>query len=284
MKLTNINKPSVDVPVFLFELRDLPGMVKHLGDRIIRAKAFLKGAGKRYSKELVAEDWLALNFGWKPLIQDLGHMLDFVGDVDKRLLYLDRLYSERGLRRKQTVWKKDISMAPKELYVGPLYANNCRVRLSFDGQCERWVSVHWTPASKPKFVTDDEKLTLARKIVWGFNTIDAASLWEAMPWSWLFDWFGSVGDFLDAHRNGVPCQATEVCVMTHVVVRVKDVTYLSNPYGAKVTPFWKPIHERKFRDVASSLTAPSFHLPFLSGKQLSILSALAITRKFGQSA
>jgi hypothetical protein len=133
-------------------------------------------------------------------------------------------------------------------------------------------------------VTDDEKLKLARKIVWGFNTIDAASLWNAMPWSWLFDWFGSVGDFLDAHRNGVPCEATEVCVMTNVEIRGNNIEYLSNPWGAKVVPYWKPIHVRKNRDVASGLTAPSFHLPFLSGKQLSILSALAITRKFGQSA
>jgi hypothetical protein len=283
MAATNINSPAVNVPVFAFELRDLPGMVRHLGNRLIRVHQFLKGGGKRYSKELVSEDWLALNFGWRPLLADLGKMLDFVADVDKRISYLNRLYSKNGLRRIQTVYRKDVDMGHVDLYCGPLYSNQCRVRVYLVNRQRQWTSVHWKPASAPKANTDAEKLKLARKLCWGFYGFDPATAWQAMPWSWLADWFSDTGDFLEAHRNAVPVEAAQVCTMHKSEVFPRKHEYLDNPHSAKFSRAPGSLNSIKVRVVHSGLITPSIHLPFLSGKQLSILSALAITRRFGSS-
>lgn len=287
MAKTNINHPNVDVVVFLVELRDLPDMIRHIGNRIMRLSKAIKNGFKdrSYNLENYAEDALALQFGWQPLLQDLGKMLDFVADTQKRVDYVKRLASDRGLRRKQTVYKLQTDVGSKEKYVSGLYYCDTKVRYNLVEEVEQWTSTHWKYVGEHSLPDNDEDtLTLARRLVWGYgHGIDIATIWNALPWSWLIDWFWNVGDFWEAHRNTIPVQCTEVCVMTHYRCYAKDFEYTSNPHGATFVLNEAALNDVKTRHVGSVTATPTLSLPFINGKQLSILSALAVTRRFGSS-
>jgi len=105
---TNPNRRTVDMPVFLFELLDLPKMLKSVGEDLIRL-ARKKGRPPKKSDKVtyLAGKNLEVQFGWVPLISDLGKMMDFQQIVAKRTEELQRLGSDKGLRRRFTVWEAE---------------------------------------------------------------------------------------------------------------------------------------------------------------------------------
>jgi len=104
--------------------------------------------------------------------------------------------------------------------------------------------------------------------------LDFATLWEAMPWSWLIDWGSNVGDYLKAHRNIVPAELQSVSLMEH------SVTQAHIPASVIGGDLWisqiDVMKETKTR--RKVIVAPTAHFPFLTGNQLGILASLAITR------
>lgn len=102
----------------------------------------------------------------------------------------------------------------------------------------------------------------------------ASSAWEAIPWTWLIDWFANVGEFIQAHNNTVPAAPDGISIMltrntTKTFTRTGGATWLSGG-GATVS------HITKERNKGSATLAAS--LPFLTGRQASILGSLAVTR------
>jgi hypothetical protein len=81
---TNPSRPSVDLPVALFELKDFPQL--------------FKSAGKPFFKKVAGAN-LSYEFGIKPLASDLAKLIMFSDILDKRVIELKRL-AERGLRRR----------------------------------------------------------------------------------------------------------------------------------------------------------------------------------------
>jgi hypothetical protein len=90
-----------------------------------------------------------------------------------------------------------------------------------------------------------------------------------------------VGDYLQAHQNSVP--------LTHDMPRICCITTTYYSWSVDAPDFrgsWKGEYENgtgyqkltsKSRALASA-SLPSAFLPLLSGRQIGILSALAITR------
>jgi hypothetical protein len=109
------------------------------------------------------------------------------------------------------------------------------------------------------------------------NIIDFSTVWEALPWSWLIDWGTTVGDYLKAKRNIIPAVLQDVRIMRHVRSEWtwSRVVYATNPEGSMSSGF--RVLETKSRS-PSTPVAPTAHFPFLSGKQVGILSSLAVTR------
>jgi hypothetical protein len=255
-------------------------MVKQLGDVVKFAgnwtrKDLFRIAGQ--APKITSEAYLAYEFGWKPLVSDLGKMLDFVASTDKRVLELNRLKSGKGLRRNITVWDDLAEGGAFIHYIGPLYSNGTRIWLHQETERRIWVSIVWRPTSPPDGSTDADTLSLARQLVWGLN-VSPASLWEAMPWSWLIDWFGSFGDYLEANRNRVPVHGHDICWMQESKSRFVFDGFYKNQYGASYTPSDGYSTIERLRQVVPAYPVPSFHLPFLSGRQWSILSSLAVLK------
>ena len=72
--ISNPSKPMVDLPVFVFEMLDLPELLKNTGDLLLKPKS--QTARDAISGMLndpkVASTFLTWEFGWAPL--DLGYL------------------------------------------------------------------------------------------------------------------------------------------------------------------------------------------------------------------
>lgn len=254
---TNPSRPDVDIPVFVAELKDLPSLVYREGGNLLRR---------------IAKYNLKYQFGIRPLVSDLLSMLDWVALVEKRKKELEAL-AEKGLRRRRLLDRGvNVSSETKVLNSDAgVYAN---VKLEHERTAEVHGFVRWFPA--PGFPnTDASLLSAARRAVFGL-TIDGATAWELIPFSWLIDWYGSIGTYLMATRNIIPCSHSIPLVMPHYKLKtstrsiVFDVPWLSCSSYVETQEY-----KNRALAVASPLTA---RLPFLTGRQLSILASLFVVR------
>lgn len=273
---TNPSRPRVDIVQFLAELRDVPKMIFQIGDLLTRmSKAQRQGRRFKPTAKDVASGFLGWTFGWDPLISDLKKLLDFEKMVDDRLKELEQLRQGR-LSRTVKVFSTSFEEEWNYGFVGQLYQAQAKGTLRSLITADKWVSVRYRPTAATILPLGADARNLARSLVFGHSP-DVSTLWELMPWSWLIDWFSTAGDYFAANRNHLGTTIEDIAVMTHLTATPKSWTWTTNPYSADFTVVkgytasWK----RRRRVAGPSITAS---IPFLSGKQWSILSALAVTR------
>lgn len=254
---TNPNRYSVDMVQNLVDIGDLPKLVRVAGDTILK-----RGAGA----------YLSWQFGWAPLISDVKKMLDFQRLTDLKVKELHKLYQAGGIHRRLKLRTLSAESSTNLNLVG-LGSKAVTVKSKQSTVMERWGSVRYLPASLPP---KDETAyrQLAFRIVYGLE-LSPASVWEALPWTWLIDWFSNIGDYLSQYNNVVPVIPSAPCIMTHtktrtVFTRIDQETSVA---GGTIDR----IYETKLRVVASPGIQAS--IPFLGDRQLSILAALFITKR-----
>lgn len=265
---SNPSRPEVQLPVSLVELRELPSLIRHAG-RQLRPN----GRPKNLPRNL-AEANLVWQFGWAPLLGDVNKLLQFSDHVDKRVGELKKLTTSTGLRRRIKLGQGVVSDTVPN-YVIQSANTVVTVRKERSTSYIQWGTIRWK--SNELLGASDAKLKkYARKALLGLGTDPSSILstaWELLPWSWLIDYFGNVGDYLQAHSNSVPATPSGICVMT-----TKNTTCTLTPNthswvtgGHAVTSYIT-----KERDIRGAALAAK--LPFLSGRQMSILGSLAVVR------
>lgn len=258
---TNPGKPSIDLPVFLGEMRDLPHLVKETGDFLLGRRGSFNG--------------LSWTFGWEPLLRDLGKMINFTDVAEKRFQELNRLH-KRGIRRNQTVFERSIIGTSTNMVLNS--DNNCVVRgdVSHTTTFKKWVSISWKPSPVPSYDS-----AAIRDQAWK-STLGLSArpkiIWDLMPWSWLVDWFANVGDFLQASDNSVAVIGSS-CVMLKKTM-VGSVKITSTTSGLSCTDgSWYKKTMNRLPNPGIGLDAS---IPVLTGRQLSILGGLATSRFYGR--
>lgn len=276
---SNPSKPMVDLPVFIWELADLPKLLKYTGDLLLKPKS----QSTRDAISGLVNDpknvdvYLAWEFGWAPLISDTLKLLNFVSNTEKRLKEIQGLYKNGGLRRRIQFQTQRASLVQPNLQVQSAGGFSVYVDRSINTFRESWATVRWIP-DVPQFPSDSELLSKAIRSAHGLN-LSIASTWEAMPWSWLIDYFTHVGSYVETNRNAIGAHPGEVCIMVHTQTdQISRLRSKSAP-NVVVTGSGRYTRDNKERYVVSPGTpAGLVRVPFLSGKQWSILSSLAISK------
>lgn len=259
----NPNQPVVDVPVALLELVfGFPQMLKDIGDKL-RGRI---GPG----------DYVAWQFGWGPLLQDLRSLLRFQQTVDKRLEEL------KSLSHRPSGQKIGFKSIEGSVSVGPLARGPVRFSGVRHTVIEQWaVYTHLVDVGRlPTFPDRDVAADLAFK-----TNIDAATLWELIPWSWLFDWFLGVGNFLALSNNRIPYLVYGLNIMAQSTTTetLTSISYNDPPTGATIEKednFASLVGRsvkciRKQRMVYHDpKPGVAIHLPFLTSGQLGILGSI----------
>lgn len=252
---TNPNKYSMNGPVSLLELRELPLLLKRQGDNII---------------ENAAGGYLSWQFGWKPLISDVKKLLDFNGLVDKKVKELNKMYQRGGVSRR--IKFGALSDYKSESFLSYSWQGKQGYHtMNTYGSMKKWGTVRWRPTSLPPSNPAGIRRQAIR-IVYGLE-LSASNIWEAIPWSWLVDWFSNVGTYYSTFNNIVPVEHSAPLIMTHSLTNRHFVPH--NSIGITGGGGTSTV-ETKSR----SLTSPTLSagIPFLTGRQLSILGSLAILR------
>lgn len=253
---TNPSRPTVDLPVFIGELKDFPQLFKVIGENIFKTTAKAN---------------LAYHFGWKPLMSDLLGMMNFANVVKDRRKELEALFNS-GLRRTRELGS---GSSTSQVLNNPIFSikDPWFVDITRTTQVRVWGHCKWKPNGLPPR-TDEEMRRLAIRAAYGL-TIDPATAWELIPFSWLVDWCSSVGNYLAAQRNIVNATPYDIVIMRHTKTLTSSVTRKA-PATLVVGSPPKVLRESKVRNPASpSLNA---YLPAFTAKQLSILGSLAILR------
>lgn len=268
LKRTNPSRPHIDLPVAIAELRELPDLVKRGG-------------------ETIAEKWanntLQREFGYVPFYKDLLKLFNFKEKVQKRVELLSK-FKDGPMLRKTKLYESTVqsSLPSDRVVVTAAFGSLTATATSYTTVRRYYGYVTYTPnADMSKLIGDSAALRMKAIEIIGGMTIDASNLWQAMPWSWLADWFGNLGDYLEAHRNLLPLKAgtPRVCkpIETTITLRLNGNAVtgpLSQTYAIKRT--WKS------REIISA-AFPSADLPLLTQRQVDILGSLYVTKGRGAS-
>ena len=280
---TNPSRPDY-VPLTL--LQDLVEIPRQLADvkRLLK-----KWGGGPLSAADVANQHLGIQFGWKPLIQDVKDLLDLQMHIHKRKGELQRLYQAEGLKRRLYLGRWTGTTTTTQTVSSDLRLNHS-VKLEAITMVESWGTVRWKPSiqfpwfdplyqfNEPgsKFRPNEEEIIQkAKRTVLGFTSEGlTAGVWDLIPWTWLTDWFDDVGTFAMQYSNTIPASPTQACIMTEsdTYVKVTNTQLTSGYHGGDGAMI------RRRKDRYTGPASSTVHLPFLNGKRLSILESLFVQR------
>lgn len=256
---TNPGRPDVSVPLLIFDtFSSIPKSIWDFGSSMI------SHGGRPGGNNSVA----AGNFGWDQLFRDVAALFDFTEHVEKRVKELNALYTKGGLKRRRQVWKdtstevfKDQVLQSQGTWVTATVVKSVVRR--------KWVAVRWRPANPIPSIPAD-RVQQARELVHGWH-IAPADVWNALPWSWLVDYFGNVGDYLSATRNSSEFILESSCVMDNFKL---TITHHDLKHDSQLTVTHSPstweIKSRKLE--GPGLTT---NVPVISAQRLTNLLGIA---------
>jgi hypothetical protein len=191
-------KPAISILNFVYELRELMSLFK-LWERSVPLMRNLTNAQLNYA------------FGWRPFLSDIVQMLNIMEDLRKQLNKLLRGEHKVHTRNFQTkfkvkdrdfVWDDLPSIYPNGPVYHDVWKHSCigrRTRGLAFSTLDYNASLKFTyhlPALRKKYAGLKAMLD-AFGVYW-----DPKVIWNAIPFSFVVDWFVGVGNYLsDAFSN-----------------------------------------------------------------------------------
>lgn len=231
---TNPFRYGVSVPVMVSEITELGSLFKF--------------ATRTYAS-LLGSAWLSKTFGLEPFIADIKRLSNIVEQIQSRVREYNSLIEYGMLRRKVKVSSSTHNAllsngAEYPLYTGP---QSFSVYAKIEGSWSQktWVSLVWAIRSGSKLPVDKLNdfvyaiksfLDLDQGFLLGDKErfIDPSTLWESIPFSWLVDYFTSVGEALQAVEKSESVAPYDICIM-----RTRSVEYTIMPQARAHWPEFK---------------------------------------------
>jgi hypothetical protein len=250
------------LPIFVTELPELLFIIKRRGNTALK-----KGASAHLTWE----------FAIKPLLSDLHKIANFKDALDKRSKELHDLRTGKGLRRRVFIHEDMFEGSPVPDYVLVSNPPNAWTEGSYIDSATRrmWASITWKPAVA--LDTSFEETDRFRKILWGLDPSQLSeNIWNRLPWTWLIDWAFDVSSYLRAANNSIAYLLDPVCVMkSYEGSRVFTITSFNNNLTRNVE---KPSLTRTAKRRRLAYPSVVASIPYLDGRQLSILGSLSILK------
>lgn len=291
---TNPNKPAMDLPVFLFELHDLPGMltsigkvakelpamvelVKRAGETLLVDSRYLYGRRRNpvgFSRFLGSEFGnanLAYQFGWAPLLSDLLKLTGFAEAYENKRKQFTKLLKTGTLRRRVNIDSQSaVEVLAEAFHSSGFSSKGSTVRKT---TADRWGVTRWEASLHPP-ESEPSQVELVRATL-GLD-LTPAQIWAAMPWSWMIDYFADIGSYLDAHRNTIPVRCEKAVVMTRTTTIVTRSISETSPWIRGGSGTYSRVTKER---VPLTLSALPSSVPFLGANQVGILASLSVARQ-----
>lgn len=157
-------------------------------------------SGLRESGDFMADKWLELKYGWKPLLQDVENLADAL--------------QKQGIDQPQHI---KITASGRTTFDEPFTAVQPGAYLSGSSSANARAAVHLGAY----FSVFDADLRVRSQL--GLTSLGSVA-WELIPWSFVVDWFVPVGDYVAAHSalaglqfsQGYVSKTTQIQAQAHV--------------------------------------------------------------------
>lgn len=291
-------RPAVNMGVFLGELRDLPRMLQDTCRRLKdiwqkmrslkRNPRFLnyKYVFKHGGHEL-AQDYLSYQFGWAPFVGDLLRCYEVSKTIDRRFSEIRRNNGKLRRRGGRVVHESETvvlfngpdSGAFTPVLPSPMYRTTPH-RITTQTISKEY----WFKGAFRYYIPDIGSLqweNRTRRKLYGLS-LNAEVVWNLVPWTWLIDWFGNIGDVISSLDTGwadnLTCKyaymmGTDSTVITHNCTA-------DFALGGSVSLGTELRYISKQR-VAATPYGFAVSYDSLSPRRLAILAALGISRLRG---
>lgn len=308
---------SANLLQYLYELKDLPGMLKKTAEGFKDIWNALGGHPINFGPKKVADHFLNHVFGWQPFLGDLRSMYGAYRDMDNRIAQVKR-DNGQWVRRKRTIRKERVNGTSSYVnnpavwpslssflykYKNPNngnqygYTNFYREehnRIWFEGAFSYYVpafddSLRQPPKSKETDLlgyTGDDWSPIddwVHKSAQYGTVLGAryspAFVYKVMPWTWLGDWFHNGGHVI----NNITASAEDNLAAKYAYIMRQTQTFNVNDSqiwtlsAGDINCFWYQLLETKNRSPASPY---GFNLewPDFTPRQLAVLAALGISK------
>lgn len=269
--------PRINLPLFVYELKDIPMMLRHAGDLLHKIK---RPSGLDPAKEAAAAT-LAYQFGWAPLVGDLKKLLSFGDAVAKQQRILKGAHSERGIRRRVSFGEEKYATNGIDP-VWSVYGLFLTPEFNSELGCKTWGVVRWKVRDSTQ-VGKYPSWNTSMRTALGFNAgMIPISVWKAIPWTWLIDWFADISNVLTARYNMIYYRPYRACIMrtSWNTRRYRAVPTGPNPTDICSEGTIESVFKERY-PVNSPSPSVNLKLPFLDSFKLSILGSLTILRISG---
>lgn len=179
----------------IYELRELPGQLR---------QRFLSSGLKA-----IPNYWLALQFGWKPLLNDIrNYVITQMKSQDtiKQLLRDNGRPVRRRIKAQEAVVSEFKTSGAAYAAVRPVLVTNYYPKSPTYQTTVRETLTHWASAEFKYWLPEgprDVNWTNAMKArIFGLNPSPSV-VWNALPWTWLIDWHVDIGTMLSNMDAGV---------------------------------------------------------------------------------
>lgn len=214
----NPNVPAVDSLLALRELTELPQMIWQIGRILLRRDTLAD----------LPEAHLAVQWGWLPLMNDLQTLANLAEETSKVAERMTEGRTKRklkfGIDGQTFSWSTDPSdpISPDGYssfrFVRRHTVNRrawCTLRVEPDFNNQYWDA---TPAARVKMAAGM------------YGTVSPATIWNMIPWTWLIDYFLTMGSYLDATRGALPFRVNSYCMMVRDYYTIEQELYSTNLY------------------------------------------------------
>lgn len=225
---------KVNVAVTLAEASKTSDMILDTARRIDRAyRALRRGNFREVARQLnispnrVHNNWLAYKYGWTPLLMDVKNAAEFFAQqhVGRPIRFTVKSHQATNF-----VYNRSVNYVP---YGGstPNYATTEALTGHIVHRCKLWLEVTNPTASAVQQLGISNPLLIA---------------WELVPYSFVFDWFCQVGNYLQGLtalqgltvRKGMRSNLTEFEVSRSVPATTAvsgNVTYRNSAWNTGCT-------------------------------------------------
>jgi len=258
--------------------------------KLLGSSLWKDGIGR--ARKAPAEEYLNLEFGYKPLANDIASLMSGIYRANLLLQQYERDSGKVVRRRYEFPPESEYSEIVLKTGVSPWTApsggamyntqiNQGRVIRIFEKKIRRWFSgafTYYLPSGYDSRNEMDRKALLIKKIL-GLE-LNPEVLWNLAPWSWAADWFSNAGDVLsnisDWQSDGLVLRYGYI--MEHSIA---SYTYtFDGPTGFRGSLQPVPltfVSEAKKREKATPF---GFGLTWggLTPRQLAIAAALGLTK------
>jgi len=200
----------MSLPNFLIELKDvreLAAQVVALKNRYKHARSF--GDLKRY----LGDRWLTYNFGLRPMVLDILAGLNASEAVRKRIAFLKKTYGRPiTARRTYTEIIDEKIQGPSDWEVlGSFGSRGTELVLGRSTRTRYPMRVKHTVGATllQELPGLDDPYTFLRGLVSAYGIDRPFSVvWEAIPFSWMADYFLRIGDLMDTVQVSQPLKGS----------------------------------------------------------------------------